>query len=303
MTSCSFARSIMALISRATLLLLAAPHTLRAQAPDLVPHGRVVVDRMSAPALHDPRRAVRVYLPPGYELAENAERRYPVVYLLHGWPGGDSDWDRKGRAAATLDSMIADRRIPPVIAVMPSGRGDGLLGRSLYVNSHDGRVRMEDFLAREVVAWVDSSFRTLADARDRGIIGLSDGGEAAMNLALKHPDVFGACASHSGGFRLRRGIGEGRILGQDPGAERILEENSPLDYVDQVAPRLGDTVIYFDCGQKDGELRDNLELDRRLDALHVAHAFREFPGGHRWSYWRLHLHDSLAAVTSRMSGV
>jgi len=170
----------------------------------------------------------------------------------------------------------------------------------MYVNSHDGKVMMEDYLTRDVVRWTDQTFRTLADPRDRAILGLSDGGQAAVNLAFKHPDVFGACGSHSGDFRLRRRLGERKILGHGSAAKRILADNSPLDYVERVAPRLAGMVIYFDCGEHDGDLRENQEFDRKLEQLGVPHEFRTFPGGHSWSYWRVHLRDSLRALTAHM---
>jgi enterochelin esterase-like enzyme len=253
---------------------------------------------MPAPSLGQASREVRVYLPPSYP--RDTTRRYPVVVLLHGWPGGEGNWAGEGGAQGTLDSLEASGQIPEVIAVMPSGNGVGLFGRSLYLNSYDGRSRMEDYIVRDLVAWVDSTFRTRPRAAARALIGLSEGGGAAVNLAFKHPDVFGACASHSGEFRLGKGIGERRILGPEPGATRLREANSPLDYLDRVAGTLRGMVIYFDCGVGDDERSQNRELDRRLGALHMPHVYREFEGGHRWSYWRTHLHQSLRAVTAHM---
>ena len=255
---------------------------------------------LSAPALSDRSRSVRVYLPPSYDLPEASTRRYPVGFLLHGWPGAEGDWADGGHAADTLDSLIADGGIPEVIAVMPDGQGRGLLMRSLYVNSHDGEFRMEDFIAHDLVAWVDSTFRTLTEPRDRALIGLSDGGSAAVNLAFKHPDVFGACGSHSGTFRLAHGFGKGRILGPDPEAAEMVRANSPLGYVGSVADSIRGMPIYFDCGAKDGDVGQNREMDRRLTELGIPHIYREFSGGHNWTYWRSHLHESLRVVTSKM---
>ena len=262
--------------------------------------GRMVTLRMSAPSLDERNRAVRVYLPSSYDRPESRARRYPVVFLLHGWPGGEGNWAGEGHAGATLDSLAGSGETPEVIAVMPSGGGVGLLGRSLYLNSYDGRSRMEDYVTRDLVAWVDRTFRTRREPRARAVIGLSEGGGAAINLAFKHPDVFGACGSHSGEFRLGPGLGEGRIFGPEPGATRLREENSPLAYLDRIAPRLARMSIYFDCGLADEELLENRELDRRLTALGVEHEYHEFPGSHQWSYWRRHLRESLRAATSRM---
>lgn len=277
----------------------APPHALGAEAPPL-PAGRGTVRRleMRAPSLEQERRTVRVYLPPGY--ADDPLRRYPVIYMLHGSPGSDGNWLNLGDADATADSLIAAGRIPPVILVFPNGIGLGLLGRSLYLNSYDGRSRIEDYIVRDVVAWTDSMFRTRARSGERGIIGLSDGATAALDMTFRHPDVFGACGGHSGQYRLRKEMGEGAFLGPEPGASRRLDAHSPTLYVDGIAARLRGVPIYFDIGLSDENLEDNRALDRKLTALEVPHTYNEFPGSHTWKFWRTHLRDSLIAVTAGM---
>src|SRR6185503_5930754 len=159
----------------------------------LTPFAKGTVERvtMAAPSVGDAHRTVRVYLPADY--ATSATRRYPVVYLLHGWPGSDGNWFSMGHAPQIADSMIANGEIPSVILVCPNGSGRGLEDRTFFMNSQDGRLRMEDYIAHDVVAWTDSTFRTLTAPRDRAVIGLSDGATAAVNLVFRHTDVFGAC--------------------------------------------------------------------------------------------------------------
>jgi len=263
-------------------------------------HGRMLLYRIGAPSLGESERSVRVYLPRGYDDSAAAAKRFPVVYLLHGWPGGDGNWPGQGRAVSTLDSLVEDGRIPKVIAVMPNGEGIGLWGRSLYLNTFDGRSRMEDFIAHDLVAWVDRSFRTRPDSTHRAIIGLSEGATAALNLAFKHPDVFGACGGHSGQYVIARDVGMGAVFGPEPGATALREANSPTLYADRIAARLRHLVIYFDCGTHDGEVEDNRALNRKLEELGVPHTYREFPGHHGWTYWRTHLRDSLVACLSGM---
>jgi enterochelin esterase-like enzyme len=255
---------------------------------------------MPAPALHDPHRTVRVYLPPSYFRPEAAARRYPVVYLLNGSPGSDGNWFGKGKAAVTADSMIARGAIPEVILVCPNGSGETYLSRSLYMDSYDGRFRMEEYIVREVVAWADSVYRTRAEPRDRALIGLSDGASGAINLAFHHPEVFGACGGHSGQYRLRKGFRTKAALGPEPGASRLLASHSPTLEAPRLVPGLRTQSIYFDVGLSDSELEDNRALHRTLDSLGVAHTYREFAGSHRWGYWRAHLHDSLTALTVGM---
>jgi len=264
------------------------------------PTGTVLHLHVASNALRDEHRSVRVYVPAGYDAPDAKDRRYPVIYMLHGWPGGNGNWPGSGRADVTLDSLIATAAIPPVIAVWPDGNGVGLFGRSLYVNSWDGRSRMEDFIVRELPAWVDSAFRTRSEPAMRGIMGLSDGGFAAFNLAFKHPDVFGAAASHSGYFRLKPDMTVESVLGKPETATRIAADNSPLDHLDHALPQIKGMTLYLDCGISDEDLASNRELDRRLTELGVPHIYHEYPGNHGWGYWKNHLHESLRALTANM---
>ena len=262
--------------------------------------GRVRLYHILVPSGGELPRSVRVCLPPDYFEPGHERQRYPVVYLLHGWPGGDGNWPGQGRAAITLDSLSRAGRIPEVIAVMPNGAGGGLWGRSLYLNSYDNKTQLEDFIYHDLVVWADSTFRTIPDPGYRALIGLSEGATAALNLAFKHPDVFGACGGHSGQYVIQHDVGLKSVFGPEPGATRIREANSPTLYAERIAPQLRHLVIYFDCGLGDGELEDNRALHRKLEQLGVPHTYNEFPGHHGWTFWRTHLRDSLIACLSGM---
>lgn len=264
--------------------------------PTALPHGTLRMLRIPAPSLGESDHSVRVYLPPSYFNPDSSAKRYPVVYLLHGWPGGDGNWSGQGHADETLDTLIDEHRIPELIAVIPNGNGHGALGRSLYVNAADGRCNMADFIGRDLVAWADSALRTIRDRRARGIIGLSDGGTGAVNLTFRHPDVFSRCAGHSGDYHLHLTWDNKRIFGDGAGAQRLLAEYSPVLYGEHIAPALHTLIIYFDVGVHDSELESNRELDRELTRLGVRHTYREYSGGHNWSFWRGHLDDSLVAL-------
>jgi putative tributyrin esterase len=285
-----------ALQSRPTLLADAAA----APAPPAATRGTLTRYEIDAPELNDTHRSVRVYTPAGYAESAAAGRRYPAVYLLHGWPGSEGNWPGMGRAAVTADSLIASGRIPPVVLVFPNGNGKGFLGRSLWMDSYDGSSRMEAFLTHRLVPWVDSTFRTIRSPESRGVVGLSDGGTAAINLVLQHPDLFSAAGSHSADLRLERGMGMGGVVGPEPGATKLLAAHSPLVYAPEVLPHLDPPVIYFDCGANDESAAQNREFDAMLTKLGVAHSYHEFPGTHDWKYWRMHLPASLEAVTVRM---
>ncbi len=262
--------------------------------------GRVEFRSLAAPSLGGAKKDCRVYLPESYDQPAAHTRRYPVLVFLHGWPGSEGNWPGQGHAIETLDRMSASGEIPEVIALFPDGGGAGLLGRSIWLNASGGRSNMEDFVARDLVAWADSTLRTRPGATWRGVVGLSDGATGAMNLVLRHPDVFGACEAHSGDFRLRKDISSGRIFGDDPEATRLRAEYSPLEYVQRVASRVKECTFYFDCGANDESAPENHELDRAMTRLGIPHTYHEFPGSHDWGYWRIHLRDGLRVITAPM---
>lgn len=154
--------------------------------------GRVVADTVRSAALignplgDSPDRALSVYLPPGYG---RTGRRYPVVYLLHGFDGNPAQWTDRFALGAAMDSLIAAGGARPMIVVAPDG--SNRFGGSFFANS-TATGRWGDFLLRDVVAHVDARYRTVPRAGSRGIAGWSMGGHAALNHAMWHPEVFGA---------------------------------------------------------------------------------------------------------------
>jgi enterochelin esterase-like enzyme len=262
--------------------------------------GHVEFRSFRPPSLGGATRDCRVYFPASYDSLASRERRYAVIVFLHGWPGSEGNWPGQGHAVETLDGLSAAGEIPEVIALFPDGDGTGMFGRSVWVNAAGGRSNIEDYIARDLVAWADSLLRTRPGARWRGVIGLSDGATAAMNLVLRHPNVFGACGAHSGDFRLRKDVSSGHIFGDEPEATRLRAEYSPLEYLSRVVATAKESVIYFDCGTSDESIADNRELDRLMSQHGVPHEFHEYPGNHDWGYWRSHLHESLRAVTAGM---
>jgi S-formylglutathione hydrolase FrmB len=138
-------------------------------------------------------RYLQVYLPNGYD--PNDTTRYPVLYFLHGAGGNQTSYPF---LIQVLDTLISDGTIKPVIVVKPDGR-DSLFGSSFYTNSILYG-NFEDYIVYDLVSFIDSSFHTHTDRLHRSIMGHSMGAYGAMKLALKHPDIFSAVASHSGGL-------------------------------------------------------------------------------------------------------
>lgn len=143
-------------------------------------------------------RDYAIYWPEGYDPA--GEDRYPVVYFLHGAIFGYPIYWTYFGMKASLDTLIASGQIEPVIMVTP----DGLIGRyagSYWTNS-ELYGPFEDFVVDDLVAHVDSTYRTMPTRAFRSIQGLSMGGYGAMKLGLKHPETYRALASHSGANEL-----------------------------------------------------------------------------------------------------
>lgn len=155
--------------------------------------GRIVVETVHARALQgnaigdDVDRRVTVYLPPGYDAAP--KRRYPVLYLLHGATSDPKEWlDGSYQGMNLAQSLDRQAGEDGFIVVMPMA--DNRFGGSFYVNSR-AFGRWEDFIARELVDYVDAQFRTLPTRASRGLAGQSMGGFGALYLGGRHPDTFG----------------------------------------------------------------------------------------------------------------
>lgn len=166
-------------------------------------HGDVRIDFIESAALQgnplgDPAtRPVVVYLPPGYD--PQASRRYPAIYVLHGYTGDAAalisarPWETN--VLQWADRLIRENRMPPALLVLVDGFTR--LGGSQYVDSiHNGAYAT--YVVRDVVGHVERAYRSFDTEGGRAVVGKSSGGFGAMHLALEHPGVFAAFASHSG---------------------------------------------------------------------------------------------------------
>jgi enterochelin esterase-like enzyme len=177
------------------------------------------------PALAVPSGRTFVLLPPGYHSPAQAGRRYPVVYLVHGYPyGSPDDWLSGGDAAGTLRGMYQHQALTPTIIVSvdltagnPSRAWDGL--------DVPGGPQLETYLSRTVVTAVDQRYRTLGDRGHRALGGMSGGGFAALNVGLHHLDQFGALLISLPYDTLDGNEG---LLG---GNQKLVRANTPRDYI------------------------------------------------------------------------
>lgn len=243
-----------------------------------------------------------VYLPFDYD---SSDRFYPVVYLLHGYSDDDTGWIQFGEAHLIADEGIAERKIPPMILVMPDA------GVSWYVNNHDGSVRYEDFFFEEFLPHIESQYRIRSEKRYRAISGLSMGGYGALIYAMHHPELFAACAPFSAAVytdeeTLEKDAArwdriDSVVFGPDLQGEARLTDhyrvNNPLHLVESEEPEALRSVRYFiDCGDDDFLFRGNAMLHIALRDREIPHEYRVRNGGHQWSYWRSGLLDALEFI-------
>ena len=139
-------------------------------------------------------RVANVYTPAGYE---KGKKKYPVLYLQHGWGENETSWPVQGKAGLIMDNMIAEGRIEPFIVVMTYGMTNDI--KFGHINEFTAE-EFQEVLVNELIPYVDSHFRTIADRNHRAMAGLSMGGVTTRLITLRRPDVFGYWCLFSGGI-------------------------------------------------------------------------------------------------------
>ncbi len=251
-------------------------------------HGTILQGSFASPALGGMTRTYWIYLPASY--ARATTQHYPSLYLLHGSPGSPADWFVAGHAATTADVLIAEKMIRPTIIVSADGNGP-IYRFSEWANSVDGRQRMEDAIALDLVAFIDSHYRTLTSANERAIAGLSMGGYGAVNIALHHPHVFHKIISLGGYFHAT-----GPVFGSGANTLAYQQLNSPATFIhtDQGQQALLSDVIIIGMGSSDKRYNhEDISFYKELLSLKASARLLSNTGGHSWSLWSLQLRESL----------
>ncbi len=291
-----------ALASAGLFLTLVLVPAVSAQTDAAVPPGQVLEGLHLKSAVLGRDVNFAVYLPPDYQ---TSTRRYPVVYLLHGYTDDESGWIQFGEVNLAADRAIADRTIPPMIIVMPDG------GVTFYINDYDGKVRYEDMFVQELIPHIDATYRTRPKPEFRGISGLSMGGWGSLTLAMRHPDLFAACAAFSAAVWTDEEFAAfeqpmydrmfGALFGPKlAGKARVtahFRSYNPLD-IALTAPveSLKKVRYYIDCGDADFLFKGNAALHLALRDRKVPDQFRSRSGSHSWIYWRTGIVDGLKFI-------
>jgi S-formylglutathione hydrolase FrmB len=244
-----------------------------------------------------------VLLPADYD---RSNRKYPVLYLLHGYSDDETGWTQFGEVKDIADRELNAGNMTAMIIVMPDA------DVSWYINSADGKVRFEEFFVKEFIPYIDQNYRSRTDRQFRAVAGLSMGGYGTCILSMKHPDLFSAAAPLSAAIWT-----DEQIKNMDAGIWSILEpafgkipvgdarltehykRNSILELINTINPdELKKVTYYFDCGDDDFLIQGNMAAHAAMINKSIPHEFRIRDGVHNWTYWRTALPEVFKFVSA-----
>jgi putative tributyrin esterase len=241
-----------------------------------------------------------VLLPIDYNLPAAKEKRYPVVYLLHGLTGHYTDWLARTRLVdytTTYDFII----------VMPEGNN------SWYTDSATvATEKYESYIVQELIPDVEKRFRAGSEREARAIGGLSMGGYGALKFGVKYPEKFVFAASMSGALDAASWT-----KAQLGGFEFILQTLLPVYGAENSETRAANDInklfrelpaeriaalpfVYLDCGLEDPLLATNRGFVDILLSRKIPHEYRQLPGGHAWPYWDAQVQEVLRVAAKKL---
>ncbi|MGK0238745.1 MAG: enterochelin esterase-like enzyme [Candidatus Pelagisphaera sp.] len=231
--------------------------------------------------INDPaERDVSVYLPPSY--ASDLNKRYPVVYMLHGFTDDDSQWfgweEHWINLHEVIDTALADGQTKEMIVVMPNAYNRF---KGSYYSSSVTIGDWETFIAKELVKYIDNNYRTISDVQSRGLAGHSMGGYGTLRLGMKYPDVYSVI------YALSACCMEGAVT-TDPELMNSIEaidtleqiENAPFRVMTNLgsaaawAPNPNNPPFYLDLPFEDGEVR--LDIAPKLSANRTLYIIDQY---------------------------
>jgi enterochelin esterase-like enzyme len=240
-----------------------------------VPHGAVhhhFYTSKVVSGLVDGQSEYFVYTPPNYD--PKNKRRYPVLYLLHGWSDMTNGWIEVGKANFILDNLFAEGKVEPMLVVMPLGYGDMKFVTSGEVTWNDDTVidrnvsLFSQSLLTEILPQIESTYHVSKKRDDRAITGLSMGGLESLTIGLGHPELFGWV----GGF------------------SSALGHREKDDLANLNVKTTGLHLLWIACGTDDDLITPNRRFISWLKTKNVPVTAVETPGMHNWMVWR----DNLA---------
>ena len=240
-------------------------------APKDVPRGKLEMITYDSKTVGTTRR-MQVYTPPGY----SSDRKYPVLYLLHGIGGDETEWQRFAKPDVLLDNLLAEGKIVPMIVVMPNGRAqknDRPEGNIFA--AAPAFATFERDLLDDVIPAIESRYSVQADREHRALAGLSMGGGQALNFGLGHPEVFSWVGAFSAAPNTK------------PPAELVP---------DPAAAKSSLKLLWIACGRKDDLIRISQGVHAYLKEKGVPHVWHVDGHGHDATEWRNDLYYFVQAL-------
>jgi len=207
---------------------------------------------------------------------KKSNKKFPVVYLLHGYSGNYGSWAKDFKDLARQ----VDQYGFIVIGV------DGNFSSWYFDSPIDPTFKYETYVIKELVPFVDKNYKTIASREGRAISGLSMGGHGALYLSFKHQDMFGAAGSMSGGVDIRP-FPENWDIKKRLGTLTEFPENWEKNTVTNMLELVKDNKLkmIIDCGVDDFFMDVNRELHNKMLTLKINHDYIERPGKHNIEYW------------------
>ena len=238
-----------------------------------VPHGTVASRWYDSATFHT-RRRVNIYTPPGYE--QSPKKKYPVFYLLHGNACDENSWLDLGRAAQVLDNLIAAGKAEPMILVMTNGNPAQQAAPAYFGDTYTNGNTLPGIAAftdsfPEIIAFIDSNYRTVKNKSGRAIAGFSMGGGHAFTISKDYPNTFDYVGLFSAA---------GSNISDPAQKQKLLDMQ-----------KNGYKLYYIGCGTEDFLHRSVLNYNSQLDEIGFKYFYRETPGGHTWGPWRIYLSE------------
>lgn len=231
--------------------------------PD-IPKGTLETITYNSKSIGVDRKAV-VYLPPNYD----PNRKYPVLYLMHGIGGNETHWTTLCAANRVLDNLIADQKAVPMIIVMPNGRATADPPSSNFMADFNYYAFFEKDLLQDLIPYIESRYSVKADRDHRAIAGLSMGGGQGLNFGINNIDKF----AWVGGFSA---------------APNLQPPNVLIPKIQQAKDKL--SLLWIGCGDKDSLITGSWNLHKGLEEAKIDHVWYLDSGGHEVPVWNNNLY-------------
>lgn len=228
-----------------------------------IAHGKIDTISYQSKTVGNKRKAV-VYTPPGF----SKNKKYPVLYLLHGIGGDEREWLNGGHPQVILDNLYAEGKIEPMIVVMPNGRAmkdDRAVGNIFDSAKVQAFARFEKDLLNDLIPYVEKNFPVWKDRESRAIAGLSMGGGQSLNFGLGNLEKF----AWVGGFSSAPNTKPPQELVPDPETARQKLK-----------------LLFISCGASDGLLNFSRRTHEYLAKNNVPHIYFIEPGVHDFKVWK-----------------